>query len=319
MKEHDAAFLLKEIVSGYSVVEVCGITAYLKHYSDYERSVIPEETQRIINECVKQGMPTEKKALEVALKNGAWSREEEDRILKQRGFVDSLILTQEKTILPSQKKEQQKVIDKESFSLLKMERRRKDFLGRTAEDFANAKGYEKFVLSLLYKDKKLSIPLFSKEEIELLETDEMEDIFKVFKKVKESISEAKLNELVVSEFFSSYLVIAEDPTAFFGKNVFELTSFQVRLVSLAKTYTNIFKNYQIPDSIVHDYERIIAFVKKENNKNRDKDDSHAMKSYVGSTKEDLDELEPESSKVKLVDLLKKKGGKLDIKDLSAIQ
>ena len=37
-----------------------------------------------------------------------------------------------------------------------------------------------------------------------------------------------------------------------------------------------------------------------------------MKSYVGSTKEDLDTLEPESSKIKLVDLLRKKGGKLKI-------
>ena len=43
-----------------------------------------------------------------------------------------------------------------------------------------------------------------------------------------------------------------------------------------------------------------------------------MKSYVGSTKEDLDTLEPESSKIKLVDLLRKKGGKLDIKDLSTL-
>lgn len=318
MKEHDAAFLLKEIVSGYSIVEVCGTTAYLKHYSDYERSIIPEETQRIINECVRQGMPLEKTALEIAYKNGAWSQKEEDEVIKQRGFVESLILTQEKTILPSQKKEQQKAIDKEHFNLIRMERKRKDLLGRTAEDFANAKGYEKFVLSLLYKDEKLSIPLFSEEDIELLETGEVEEIFKIFKRIKESISEAKLNELVVSEFFSSYLIIAEDPTAFFGKNVFELTSFQVRLVSLAKTYTNIFKNYQIPESIVHDYERIIAFVKKENNKNKDKDDSHTMKSYVGSTKEDLDALEPESSKLKLVDLLKKKGGKIDIKDLSAL-
>lgn len=318
MKEHDAAFLLKEIVSGYSIVEVCGTTAYLKHYSDYERSIIPEETQRIINECVRQGMPLEKTALEISYKNGAWSQKEEDEVIKQRGFVESLILTQEKTILPSQKKEQQKTIDKERFNLIRMERKRKDLLGRTAEDFANAKGYEKFVLSLLYKDEKLSIPLFSEEDIELLETDEVEEIFKIFKRIKESISEAKLNELVVSEFFSSYLIIAEDPTAFFGKNVFELTSFQVRLVSLAKTYTNIFKNYQIPESIVHDYERIIAFVKKENSKNKEKDDSHTMKSYVGSTKEDLDTLEPESSKIKLVDLLKKKGGKLDIKDLSTL-
>lgn len=318
MKEHDAAFLLKEIVSGYSIVEVCGMTAYLKHYSDYERSIIPEETQRIINECVRQGMPLEKTALEIAYKNGAWSQKEEDEVIKQRGFVESLILTQEKTILPSQKKEQQKTIDKERFNLIRMERKRKDLLGRTAEDFANAKGYEKFVLSLLYKDEKLSMPLFSEEDIELLETDEVEEIFKIFKRIKESISEAKLNELVVSEFFSSYLIIAEDPTAFFGKNVFELTSFQVRLVSLAKTYTNIFKNYQIPESIVHDYERIIAFVKKENSKNKEKDDSHTMKSYVGSTKEDLDTLEPESSKIKLVDLLRKKGGKLDIKDLSTL-
>lgn len=318
MKEHDAAFLLKEIVSGYSMIEVCGKTAYLKHYSDYERSIIPEETQRIIKECIQQGMPTEKEALEIALRQEAWTQEEEGEVIKQRGFVESLILTQEKTILPSQKKEQQETIDKESFALLKMEKKRKDFLGRTAEDFANVKGYEKFVLSLLYKDESLTIPFFSEEDLELLETEDIEDIFKKFKKIKESISENKLNELVVSEFFSSYLIIAEDPTAFFGKNVFELSAFQVRLVSLAKSYLNIFKNYQIPEGIIHDYEKIIAFVRKENNKNKEKDDSHTMKSYVGSTREDLDTLEPESSKVKLIDLLKKKGGKLDIKDLSEL-
>lgn len=316
MNDPDAAFLLKEIVSGYSLVEVCGQTAYLKHYSDYDRSIIPEETQRIIRECVKRGLPTEKTALEVAYRNGSWTMQEEDALIKQRGFVESLILTQEKTVLPSQKKEQQKTIDKESSVLRKMENDKKDSIGRTAEDFANAKGYETFILSLLFSDKSLETPLFSKEEQEELTTEDIEELFRIFREVKDRISEVKLNELVVSTFFSPYLTIAEDPTVFFKKNVFDLSSFQVRLVGLAKTYTNIFKNYQIPDSIIHDYEKVLSFVKRENNKLKGKEDSHSMKSYVGGTKEDMEELEPNSDKVNLLSILKKKGGKMDIKDLS---
>lgn len=298
---------------------------YVLHYKDYEKSIVVEHAKDYIREYVAMGIPDEKTALAKAIKHGAWSDKEEIALKEQKGFVESLTLTRDKLILPSQKKKQQRLVDKETIRLNRMQSDRREALGRTAEDFADIKSYEKFVFSLFYKDPECTQKAFSKEEEDELEPEDVEALFKAFKAVREKISEPAMNELVTSHFFSSYLIIAEDPSAFFGKNVFGLSSFQVRLISLAKIYTNIFKNYQVPDSISHDYEKVLAFVRKENRKYNSElkggssGDEPTQVAYVGATKEDLEQLEPDTQQFSLLKAMKRNGGKMNMEELAKLQ
>jgi hypothetical protein len=94
---------------------------------------------------------------------------------------------------------------------------------------------------------------------------------------------------------------------------------------LAKIYTNIFKNYQVPDSISHDYEKVLAFVRKENRKYNSElkggssGDEPTQVAYVGATKEDLEQLEPDTQQFSLLKAMKRNGGKMNMEELAKLQ
>lgn len=326
MKEEEAAFLLKEILSGYSKIEVCGQTAYLKHYSDYEKSIIKEVNDNIIKQCQAIGLNKEADAVREAIESGSWSDGEEKKYKSLQITIENLTKTKEKMILPSQKENQQKLIDKEKKNLDRIIFDRKESIGRVAEDFANIKGYEAFLLSLVYKDKNLKTPFFEEEELEEIEQEDLEKLFVQFRKIQEYFSDHNISTLIVSSFFSQYLNLGEDCHKFFDSPILYLSNFQVRFLSLIKTFISIFRNYRIPEGISNDYERVLSFVKNENNKNsketykgKTNNKEASMVSYVGATAQDIETLEPETQKIDLIEMMKANGGKLSMMQLAAIQ
>lgn len=331
MDEREASNTLKEILAGYSKVEVCGQTAYLKHYCEFERSLIFEEQKEVYSRCIKEGTPTEKEALKLAYENNLWTKDKELEFDKAKTELAIMVNTQQKLALPSQKKEFQKKIEEASIDVAKLEFIRRESIGRTAEEFSHAHGYEKFILSLLFADKSLSVPFYRIDSDTMdLEDDvdhsEITEILEQFKEIHQvKLNDGKISQLILSPFYSNYFNLGEHVGNFFTKSIFEISIYQARLLSLTKTFLNIFKNYRIPTDIAHDPEKVIAFMKNENDKSEKESRSakgattgnkkEMFSTRVGATAEDIKELDPTAVINDPIAMLKKNGGKMNMAQL----
>jgi len=107
---------------------------------------------------------------------------------------------------------------------------------------------------------------------------------------------------------------------FFNKPLFQLSSNQVKIIVFTRMFKNIFENYpKIPESIRKDSAKIIDYVNAQDKakdvmSNLDKDGASTV---MGATKEDYEYLGYQSNlKGKsLTDMLKEKGGKMNMQDL----
>ena len=107
---------------------------------------------------------------------------------------------------------------------------------------------------------------------------------------------------------------------FFNKPLFQLSTNQVKLIVFTRMFKNIFENYpKMPEAIKKDAEKIIDYVNAQDKAqdvtdNLDKDGASTV---MGATKEDYEYLgyKENPNGRSLSDMLKAKGGRMDMKDL----
>ena len=125
---------------------------------------------------------------------------------------------------------------------------------------------------------------------------------------------------MLQDFYSPYFPFSDNVMNFYQKPLFYLSTNQVKLVIFTRMFKNIFEQYpKIPDSIRREPSKIIDYVNsqdtaKEMVENLDKDGASTV---MGATQEDYKYLgykkNPEGRS--LSDMLKAKGGRMDMKDL----
>ena len=125
--------------------------------------------------------------------------------------------------------------------------------------------------------------------------------------------------MVLSNAYSPYLPFSESVIDIYGKPLRDLTAFQVKTVSYARSFLNIFKNAQeeIPEHVAKDPELLMDFSqsKKTSVKNKGSENEGGT-TYLGATQEDIEKIKAEDENaVVLSEEIEKQGGALNMKQM----
>ncbi len=318
MSEEEYIGIVGEIFDGYTEFEYFGSTVYLKHFSIRDQRYIHRYYNKYKLIAIKKGIPSEEEMLLQLRNDGLWSAEEEDKIATLKSELDALIQTQKKILLPSKKKEMQKDIDAKHSSLLHLQNTRRNVVGKTAEDYASTRANEEFIRYIIYKDRELTKHYFTDDEFATLGDEEIRPLLKQHELCNNRLSEENIQHAVLRDFFNMYVSQTEDVASFYGKPIIQLSAYQLKLALYARIFFNIFQyNDDIPDHIKKDPIAILNFSDSKKNKSATSavNKEAAATAVFGATKEDLEFIDPNARNIQFSEILKQKGGAMNMDEL----
>jgi hypothetical protein len=203
--------------------------------------------------------------------------------------------------------------------LLLLKSKKKEIIGKTAEDYAATRSNEEMLRYFLFEDEGFEKNLFNEEEFSEIEDYELTFLINKQNEIAERLSELNLQKSVLRPFFSMYMSSCENLNHFYGKPVIQLSIYQLKTAIFAKMFYNIFQYVEdIPDNIKDDPEKLLSYSDLQRNKGKKgqmiKDDS-AASAVFGATSEDMKSISKNTNTVSLKDELDKNGGKLNMEQM----
>lgn len=322
MNEEFYVSIVGEIFDGYTEIDFCDKVMYLKHLCVKDQRYLHVFYENYKRNAIKRGLPLEEEILAEVKKDDLWTDEEDLTIEKLKSEVENLKNTKKATFLHSAQENIQKDINKKESEYLSLLLKRKEIIGKTAEDYASSMSSLEIIRYFVFKDKDLSKHAFNDDEFDQLDDISLLKLRDLQTQVHDRLDELNIQKSVLRPFFSIYLSFCEDAYGFFGKPMIDLSVFQIKLILFGRIFQSIFQyTDDIPDSIRDDPEKLLAFSETKSNSGKGKkgkpfiDENAAGSTVFGGNKEDIDQLSGEVQGVSLTDEIKKAGGKLDMEQM----
>jgi len=319
MDQNDLADLIVEIFDGVTVLNSSFGPIYVKHFHQLDTRKILSQRDIYLEQAKKRGLILEKDALDSLIKDEMWDLESENEIQKKITFIENLKKSTSKINIPSKRENHRKLIENEKNKLAELSFERESLLGLTAEKYVDKKVNKEFFESLVFDGPDLKNRVFDSidysERKKLSELSEMESVF--FKRM----SEKNISTAVLSPFYSPYLAYSEDPMGLFGIPLKDLTAFQLKMLTYARSFLNIFKNSQkeIPESIAKDPELLMSHYEAQKNNAQPKgrgSEGDGGSTYFGANKDDIEQMKAEDEDaVDLSKAVEDSGGSMNMQDL----
>ena len=317
MDNDDLADIIVEIFDGFSVLDSSLGPIYIKHFHQLDTRKILSKRKLYIAQAEERGLLTENSILKMLFQDEMWDDKSEKEIQEKKKFIENLKTSISKIVLPSKRKEHKKLIDLEISKLNALSLEREKLIGLTAEKYAEKKVNKEFFESLLFLDDAFKTSPF--EDLDYQDIETAKELTDLEGKFFNRMSDENISKAVLSPFFSPYMPYSEDVLNMFGEPLKNLTAFQLKMISYARSFLNIFKNSQkeIPDHIAKDPDLLIDFYNSQKTENnaKNKGESDAT-TYFGANRNDIEQLKNDDQEaIILTDEIKKKGGSLNMKDM----
>ena len=298
---------------------------FVKHFTNFDSSGVDELSLKYKEKAAKQGLLNEKDKLELLAKDKLWDPKKDKEIAETKNFIKSLSINKSKLFLKSQIDNMAKQIKDEEEKLEKLQAERADVVGMTVETYAAKKGSDHYIYLSLFKDEGMKERLFSEEEFEELQAQDLYNIIENYNSRMDFFTSKHLKKVAVSNFFLNFYYLCEDnPYTFYGKPIVNLTYYQIELFGYGRYFKQILSDSKTrpPEEMMDDPDQVIEWY--ESNKNaekvmgKSKSDKEGATSIVGATKEDLKRLgmaEQHESSISLAKEAAKKGGQLSMEDI----
>ena len=321
MKTEFYISLIGEAFDGYSQVFLDENPAYIKHVNIRDQKYLHTYYEKYKNIALARGLETEEDRYNYVLKEGIWTEKEDLQISSLEKEVENLKSTAKAVFLPSQKEALLEDVSKRQSELLELQFKKKEVIGKTAEDYATSRSGDELLRFLLFKDQDLKENYYSPEEFDNLESWQVIKINSLQQDIQKKLNDETIQEAVLKPFFSMYLSLCEDASNFYRKPIPELTIYQLRVVIYGRMFYNIFQHTDnIPDHIKEDPKKLLDFSEAQRNKDSNsgglRDDSDAS-AVFGATKQDMEAIRNQSGgkTVSLAEEAKKHGGKLNMEQM----
>ena len=317
MDNDDLADIIVEIFDGFSVLDSSLGPIYIKHFHQLDTRKILGKRKLYIAQAEERGLLTENSILKMLFQDGMWDDKSEKEIQEKKKFIENLKNSISKIVLPSKRKEHKKLIDLEISKLNALSLEREKLIGLTAEKYAERKVNKEFFESLLFLDEAFKTSPF--EDLDYQDIETAKELTDLEGKFFNRMNDENISKAVLSPFFSPYMPYSEDVLNMFGEPLKNLTAFQLKMISYARSFLNIFKNSQneIPDHIAKDPDLLIDFYNSQKTENNTKNQGQSdATTYFGANKSDIEQLKNDDQEaIILTDEIKKKGGSLNMKDM----
>ena len=317
MDNDDLADIIVEIFDGFSVLDSSLGPIYIKHFHQLDTRKILSKRKLYIAQAEERGLLTENSILKMLFQDEMWDDKSEKEIQEKKKFIENLKTSISKIVLPSKRKEHKKLIDLEISKLNALSLEREKLIGLTAEKYAEKKVNKEFFESLLFLADAFKTSPF--EDLDYQDIETAKELTDLEGKFFNRMNDENISKAVLSPFFSPYMPYSEDVLNMFGEPLKNLTAFQLKMISYARSFLNIFKNSQneIPDHIAKDPDLLIDFYNSQKTENnaKNKGESDAT-TYFGANRNDIEQLKNDDQEaIILTDEIKKKGGSLNMKDM----
>lgn len=320
MNNDELADIIVEVFDGVTVLDSSFGPIYIKHFHQLDTRKILAKKRVYLFEAKQRGLMTEGESLDRLIEDEMWDLKSESKIQEKKKFIENLRNSLVKIQLPSQRENHKKLIQNEENKLAELSIERESLIGLTAEKYVDRKVNKEFFENITYLDDKFKKPAF--EDIDYRDLQKTAEITKIENIFFTRMSDSNISTAVLSPFYAPYLAYAEDVLGMFGEPLKDLTAFQLKMLTYARSFLNIFKNSQkdIPEYIAKDPELLVEFYqaqKNEGNQRKTKaSEGSGGSTYFGANKEDLEAMKKsDETTVSLSDEIKKKGGKLDMKQM----
>jgi len=318
--DDELADIIVEVFDGVTVLDSSFGPIYVKHFHQLDTRKILSKKKTYIKEAEGRGLMTEKESLDLLIKDEMWDMDSESEIQEKKRFIENMQKSLSKIKLPSQRENHKKLIQLEQEKLNKLSFEREKLVGLTAEKYVEKKVNEEFFESLLFADENLKISIY--DDIGYDEIDKIRELSQLQNVFFKKISDDNISRAVLSPFFGPYLSYAEDVLGMFGTPLKNLTAFQLKMLSYARSFLNIFKNTQkdIPEYVAKDPELLLEFYEAQKNDGKQRktkaSEGSGGTTYFGANKQDIESIkESDQEAVVLSEEIKNKGGKLDMKQM----
>jgi hypothetical protein len=313
--------IFRDVVRGYSSTVFLDKAVYIKHLSPHDQVELEEIEEKYFNIALKRGVPTEEDMLQFLGEEEQWTGDDEKEIENSTILIKSLEKGRTKMLLKKQVDSQTKLIEREKNKLAVKQLEKIDLLGNTCEKYAKDRLHDFYMIKSFFKDGELKESLYSEEEFDFIESEDLKRLIHSYNKIFDQFSEEGIQYTILDDFFAPYLGFAEDSMQFFGIPFCHLTYNQVRLIVYARVFKNIFDyNENIPEQIKKDPQKLLDYgsiSKEEREKMKERISGGDGSTLVGATDEDYEYLgiEKPTGSISLHEEAKKKGGTLEMKDL----
>ena len=242
------------------------------------------------------------------------------KIQEKKKFIENLNRSLNSIKIPSQRDAHKKLIKLEERKLIKMSLERESLIGLTAEKYVDKKVNKEFFEELIFMDQDLKVSPF--DDFDYSDSPKIREISLLESAFFKRMSDVNISKAVLSPFFSPYIAYAEDVLGMFGKPLKDLTAFQLKALTYARSFLNIFKNShkEIPEHVAKDPELLMDFYEAQKNQGQQKQtkasDGDGGTTYFGANKQDIEQIKKENEDaVVLGEEIKKKGGSLNMKQM----
>lgn len=325
MRDEDKFYidLVGQVIDGFSVFEWRGRSLFIKHHDFKEQAEMPRYIKIFKEQAEKRGIPNEQEAIEEAIKRGDWSKKDEEFVSVQSEKIKALTKAAQKMKIPSQRESQMKMVKGLQDELAAKKEERDSLLEYTSESVAYRKTSNRFMEKILFKNEELTEPFIEGEDCS---SSEFQEIRALQTKIYNSYSDDNISRAVLQDFFSVFMPFSETPMDFIGKPAVKMTVFQLKLISFARMFFKIFKEYNdLPEIIRKDPDAIIQYIEAQNMDERTQrhqktsskpPPDKGASTFFGATKEDIQKMKGKEEKVvSLHDQLKKHGGSMNMEQM----
>lgn len=318
--------IFRDIVVGKSEVKIDDTKFYIKHLSSLDQVDIDDIRAEYFEKALSRGIPKQEDLLNDLRKEGTWTDADEDAIDKQRLYIDQLRAAKPQLLLKSQIDAQNKNIEEGEIKLQELLNKKNDLIGLNAEDYADKRSNDYYIIKSFYEDPDLKNPVFpSEEDFNDLYSDDVAKFIQTYNKAFAMFEELKIQEMILQDFYYIYFPFSDDTVGFFGNPVCHLTYNQLKLIVYTKIFKNIFEqNSHIPDKIKKDPKALLDYGSisdeaKDKMKKKLSGGNSAGTTLMGATKEDYEyagiEQSSSGAQLSLHEAAEKKGGSLSMEDL----
>lgn len=230
----DCRKVFKDIVDGCTYIK-SPLECYVKHFSESDLGLLENKNEFWREMAEESGLIPEKQALQVLDKLGHWDKNDEEDYQNLLNSISDLEQAKRNLADKSQATLLFDTIKKRQDTLEKISSTRNSLLRISSDNFIGRKTQEEMLKYSIYKDRECKIPLYSPDEFEELEPQQINLMFGIYSLVYSSFNEKNLKKIAVCPFFLNLFALANDDIyIFYGKPVLDLTINQINLFNLGK-------------------------------------------------------------------------------------
>lgn len=243
MTNLDSKNLLVRIFKGSFSFSFKGREIYFKHPSILDRAAVDSFYEAALKRNLEIGLSSREDLLKDAYENSIWTPEKENELANKRKVYKRTADTRATAKSIEASLGVNKALERMEKEMLPLLCEKEDIFRNSAEEIANDETIEEQVFLFSFSDENCTKPLFSEGERDYFRVEDPMD-FNLLRngyiECVNNVTNKVLRALAVKYFFQELFSLYKDsPYLFFNKPSFELTEYQISLLSWGSYFNNV--------------------------------------------------------------------------------